>query len=434
MIQRSELNIKPRLKGCFDKRHVMLALIYILSLAVGAVLAIYLMWGAYLIPMEKIRENARSSISDIDVSQKVYALSLYGLPTDWFTDPLILNNASFLGQDALYDALLNPRVEKVESEDQWLNFRLAVNASSLAGFRVIYYPRFWHGYLIFLKPLLVFFDLEGIRYINLVFQLSLLLAILYLMYKRLGFKHCAAFVTALCFLNPVTSWMCLEYANVINVMLLVTLWVLLNKNPDNNYMFFVIGAITILFDFLTFPLVTLGIPLILYICLYKRGFKEDVKCVIKNSFLWLFGYAGMLFSKWVLATLLTDENVIKDGFENVLYRTYGITENGWDSNVTALRSILLNMNVILNEINNTLIILGVFLVFVSINYIYFSYRLKWKFKALVLLGVALMPFVWYSLLVQHSIIHPHWTYKILSISIYALLSAVVCCLEPKKEN
>lgn len=432
MVRQQDFSIKLKLKECFNKRHIMLALIYVLSLAVGACLAVYLMWGVYHIDVHKIRENARVSVSEVDVSKRVYDLSLYGLTTDWFTDPLMLNNASFLGRNPFFDAILNPRAEKVTAEDQWRNFQLAVNASSLRGFHIVPYPRFWHGYLLFLKPLLVFFDLEGIRCIHLIVQLSLLAAVLFLMYKRLGFRCCTAFIASMCFLNPVTSWMCLEYASVINVMLLATLWVLLNKNPNDNQMFFVIGAVTIFFDFLTFPLITLGVPLIVYICLYKRGFKEDVKCVIKNCFLWLFGYAGMLFSKWVLATMLTNENVIKDGFENVLRRMYGITEEGWDTSVTLGRSILLNVNVILNT--NTLVILGISFVLIFSSYMYSSYRIRGNLRALVLFGVGLMPFVWYSLLVQHSIIHPHWTYKILSISIYALLSAVVCCLEPKKEN
>ena len=409
--------------------------LYVWFIVVVALLMMTLMWSVYLIPVEKIRENARFSVSEIDVSQKVYDLSLYGLATDWFTDPLILNNASFLGKNAFLDAILNPRVEKEAPEDQWLNFRLAVNVSSLAEFRVVPYPRFWHGYLLFLKPLLVFFDLGGIRYINLVLQLSLLLIILYLMYKRLGFRHCVAFLAAMCFINPVTSWMCLEYANVVNVMLLATLWVLLNKNSDDNYMFFMIGVITILFDFLTFPLVTLGIPLILYLCLYKRGFKEDIRCVVKNSLLWLIGYAGMLFSKWGLATLLTDYNVIQDGLENVLRRTYGITENGGVlSDVTVSRSILSNVAVVWNR--NTMIVLGVALALILISYVFSLYVLKIKYRpkinlrALVLLGVGVMPFVWYSVLVQHSIVHPHWTYKILTVTIYAVLSAFVCCLVP----
>ena len=59
---------------------------------------------------------------------------------------------------------------------------------------------------------------------------------------------------------------------------------------------------------------------------------------------------------------------------------------------------------------------------------------KWSFdlRILVLLGIGLMPFVWYGVLVNHSIIHARITYRILSISVYAILSAVGCGFEYKK--
>ena len=53
-------------------------------------------------------------------------------------------------------------------------------------------------------------------------------------------------------------------------------------------------------------------------------------------------------------------------------------------------------------------------------------------KILLLLGMSLMPFAWYCLLVNHSVIHPHFTYKILIITIYAILTAFICIIKEKK--
>ena len=417
---------------------------YIGFIVVVALLMMCLMWSVYQIPVYKIRENAKSSVSIFDLTPKPTEV------VDIATDARMLNEAAFLGISDK-DFLLNPRIHYVEFPLFSLDISMdktgweRLNIKKLPRFIyqniwtrpegkvwVDFYPRFWHGYLLFLKPLLMFFDLQGIRYINLLFQCGLLCAILYLMYKRLGFKHCVAFVTAMCFLNPITSWMCLEYANVVNVMLLATLWVLLNKNPDDKYMFFVIGAGTILFDFLTFPLVTLGVPLIVYISLYERGFEGDVKCVIKNSFLWLFGYAGMLFSKWVLATLFTDYDVLEDGWQNILHRLYGTTENGgYLLDVTIFSSIMFNLRAFFYT--SSVYYLGVFVFFIGGILLFKKCKIKGNLGGLVLFFVGLMPFFWYSVLVNHSIIHSYlFTHKILVITVYAILSAIVCCFENKK--
>lgn len=430
MIQWSNMNIKLKLKECFDKRHIMLFFIYVLGLAVGACLAVYLMWGVYLIPVNKIRNNMGNAVEVIVSSMMEVPYSFDGYAIDSFTDSLMLNNASFVGRDAFYDALMNPRVEYGKGHEE--NLYISLQKPSLVGAYIFEYPRYWHGYLLFLKPLLVFFDLSEIRIINLIFQAGLLLVILYLMYKRLGFKHCVAFSSAMCFINPVTSWMCLEYVGAANVMLLATLWMLLNKNPHNHWMFFVIGAVTILFDWLTFPLTTLCMPLIIYICLYERNFRDNIINVIKNSFLWLSGYAGMWFMKWGLATLLTDQNIFKRAFEKVAERTYGeVFIDFKPVEATVLNSFKFNVNMVCNEIFLFCILASLLLVF--INYYFKSEKkLALDSRVFLLLGIGLMPFIWYAFLINHSIIHARITYRILAVTVYALLSAVVCCLEPKK--
>jgi hypothetical protein len=197
-------------------------------------------------------------------------------------------------------------------------------------------------------------------------------------------------------------------------------------------MFFVIGAVTILFDWMTFPLTTLCMPLIIYICLYERNFRDNIINVIKNSFLWLSGYAGMWFSKWVLGTLLTDQNIFKRAFEKVAERTYGeVFIDFKPVDATVLNSFKFNVNMVCNEIF-LVCFLGA-LGFILLDCCFKSEK-KWSFdlRILVLLGIGLMPFVWYGFLINHSIIHARITYTILSISVYAILSAVMCCFGAKK--
>ena len=406
--------------------------IYLWFVIVMVCTMVLLMWAVYSIPVQNIRKNVKESATILTQTPHFlwYKHRVPGGNIDKITDARMLTMTSFLGRsDTFRDSMLNPEI----FHELWAHRNLAISLekNTLDGINVSDYPRFWHGYLVFLKPLSLLFNLWHIRIINLILQLALLISILVQMYKRLGIKHCVAFITAMCFLNPYTSWMCLEYATDINIMLLAVLWVLLNKNPKDNYMFFIIGAVTILFDFLTFPLITLGIPLIVYVCLYQRSFKENIFCVLRNSFLWGVGYLCMISSKWGIATLLTGQNVWKEGWDNVAHRTYGYVpaDSILESNLNFQKAVQLNFD----EIYGTYAGFYFLFFFVSVlaGCLFFHYRLRKEAKAVILLGISLMPFVWYAVFINHSVVHPYMTYKILIITIYAILAAIVCCLTPK---
>ena len=407
--------------------------IYLWFVIVMVCTMVLLMWGVYSISIEKIKPNAVKSAETISVtpvnSRKSYKIP--GMYFDTWTDSRMINMASFLGQyGAFKDSLLAPRMHY--DFIPYINVLCAVKSNNTDGGEIRYYPRFWQGWLIFLKPLLIFFDLAQIRIINGIVQLMLLMFVLFLMYKKLGIRYCLAFVTSILFLNPVNSWKCLEFATDVNIMLLASLWVLLNKNPHDNYMFFIIGIVTISFDWLTYPLITLGIPLIIYILLHKRNFKDNIKCVVKNSFLWLLGYALMWSSKWGVATIFTEENILNDVLSSILHRSYGIwpTDGGLtSSDITYSNAIIVNFKQIFCE--GSFYYIGCFIASMLIYYVFKPFKFIKNIQALIILGIGCMPFVWYAVLINHSVHHSWMAHKILVITIYAVLSAVVCCLTPK---
>lgn len=398
------------------------ALFYISFLIVSSLLFMCLMWWVYLIPIEKIRPNVAKSVNQVPVLL-FSDFHSYKVHKDDFTDALMLNEASFLGREPLYDALLNPRVEPAGRWNQLGDLAIGVHTPSLSNMPIIDYGRYVHGHLLFLKPLLVFFDLQAIRMINLAVHLILLLSVLILLYRRLNFKYSLAYFCAFLFLSPEVTWQCLQYATSVNVMLLATLWVLLTKDPFDKYIFFIIGVITSAFDFLTFPLITLGVPLITYICLYDGSFKDNVVCVIKNSLLWGLGYAGVFLGKWLLATLITHQNVLLEGWENFLYRS-GQTEN-------MLLGEVIKANLAEFYHVETLYFFGVFLLGLIISYLFKPYKMTTSKNSLIVLGIGFMPFVWYVIMLNHSAVHHFMTYRILTISAYAVFASVVCCLKAK---
>lgn len=87
--------------------------------------------------------------------------------------------------------------------------------------------------------------------------------------------------------------------------------------------FLVIGMCTSYFDFLTYPIFTLGMPLvILLLCRYISEEKKGaVKAVVLNSIFWVVGCFGFWFEKWVLGSLLTEENIFVDALGSIIERT-----------------------------------------------------------------------------------------------------------------
>lgn len=406
--------------------------LYVYFIVVVSLLMMSFMIGVYHIPAEKIRENVSKSAEIMSKTPEHprYPIKFPGAYIDTWTDARMLNMAGFIGiGSAFSDSLLNPRVHYMDPP--YISLAVSTKIQNFDNVEIKYYPRFWQGYLIFLKPLLIFFDVGGIRIINLFVQSLLLLFILILMYRRLGFLNCLAFVSAILFFNPINSWKCLEFATTMHLLFFATLWVLLSKKPDDNYMFFVIGAIEILFDWLTYPLVTLGIPLIIYINLYHKNLVDDVKRVLKSSFLWLSGYACMWTVKWIMVLLFTDQDIFEDVRESILHRVGIVNFEPWLVDITFLHAVMANFHEF--EIGS---LIYVFFFFSILIFYILKKRLVVvkNVKAMVLLGIGLMPFLWYAVLVHHSIHHPWMAHKILIISIYAVFSAVVCCFMPKKEN
>ena len=81
-----------------------------------------------------------------------------------------------------------------------------------------------------------------------------------------------------------------------------------------------------LFDLLTSPLITLGIPLIIVVLLKNKKdckIKESIIYIIKLSILWGISYATIFFAKWVISSIILQRNVIEVALKNIIFRVNG---------------------------------------------------------------------------------------------------------------
>lgn len=217
------------------------------------------------------------------------------------------------------------------------------------------------------------------------------------------------------FLNPATVSLSIQF-NTMFMITFIQIFIILafeQTYKDVNkwiYHFFIVGCLTSYFDFLTYPIVGYGIPLIFLLSLYPSDNKDEFKKFIKTGIAWCSGYIGMWFGKWILGTVLTDENIIKQAFEQINLRTRGNFEE-----YSYLDVLKLNCN-----LRKDILIVSVIFALCCIVYLIIK-KIPANLKSILsFVAISVIPFAWYFLAANHSYIHYWFTYRNLSIVVMAV--------------
>lgn len=395
----------------------------ILSVIIATIAGLVLLTAAYSLPIDRIRNNSMKSFDHILTAPKYLQYGILDARPDYFTDFLMFNNASLKTLASPFEsALLIQRFDEYDFID--LNLAASLYSDIVPREDSLNsYPRYWHGYLALLKPLLLFFDINGIRIGNYTLQTVLLLWVLFLLYKRLDITYSLAFLFAVLLINPLATGFCLQYSTVYYVLLVSMLMLLMNKSANNWKIFLWSGIATAYFDLLTYPIVVPGCMLIAALLLYEESFINNLKACFARGSSWLAGYVGMWSAKWILATIFTDNNVIKDAYNMFLYRTSGDgSEDGLQLEVTPMAAIKMNIA----YVNNAWFWLHL-AILTTVVVCVFKKRLNTKLNLLLLAAFAVLPFVWFGIVSNHSIVHPYITYRELAVSTFAIFSSLIYC-------
>ena len=95
----------------------------------------------------------------------------------------------------------------------------------------------------------------------------------------------------------------------------------------------VLGVVTAFCDLLVTPILTLGLPLVCWLLQPQQRLRAGVpQCgiVVGGSLSWGVGYLLCWASKWVLAGLVTGQNVIADALHQVGVRTAADSWHGME--------------------------------------------------------------------------------------------------------
>ena len=428
----------------------------VIILLVGIIVGFLLMVGAYSIPVDRMIKHSESAakilydMQKIDITTNINQWCGFGVDT--FTDAIMVSTSICdSGEKIIQKAMKNQRIEydEIDAYTNLLRY-YGIDAENeekiqpYSEYRSYSYARYWNGYVVILKPLLYLFDYKVVLIVNCISQIGLALADVALLIKRKKGFFIIPFLVFLGTVSLPTTSICLQFSNVmyitlISILVLLLLYEKINDCGKYIYLFLVNGMLLGYFDILTYPLTALGIPLVLYISIYENNFKCALKKIVCFSTAWFFGYVGMWSSKWGLATLLTGQNVIKNALDSVSYRMnakINMNNNsissdesmlnsdinqGWISEFTYKDVIIRNLYGMFN-----IVIISVMFVLLTI----FVWRIidggfkiarNILYVSVPFLLISVFPFIWYRFTENHSYSHYFFTYRILSITLFAIL-------------
>ena len=290
------------------------------------------------------------------------------------------------------------------------------------------YPRYWHGYLIFLRLLLTTFNYEQITIISFITFAVLLISASYLLTKKKGLLYGIALIVSFIFTDALAVTKSINEIICFNLALIFSIFIMLKEEKSNLPLyFFIFGSVTNFLDFLTNPILTYGVPILIYFILEVKNqeisFKDMFLTFLKTSILWALGYLLTWFSKWLLTDIILKRGVIENAINQVKYRTY--------NEGIKLEDFVFRMKYWLKEETiNFMICFGAIINIVNLfTKKYIERTCEHRnigISIIIPIITGIIPIVWYAVLMQHSYIHYFFTYRNILITFF---SACVLMLE-----
>ena len=416
--------------------YIILLIVFIISLI-----------SVCLMPSKSMKENVSESADLLynEGNRAFFNLSYTLLVLDNYTDALMINTAySIDNTTPLYSALIArknyiPGKTKKVYTDSVFELKSASKYDALNQVGELKdtvlddidesfeYARYWHGYLTYLRPLLTFMSFGNIRSLFILLFALLGFSLLYILYKKINIIVSFVFLNALLAIEYFFVGMTLHSASVFIITMAASIYILarFDKQKDFSMFFFIIGALTSFFDLSSAPLITLGIPLVIYYISLQNekvlSFNETAITILKFCMNWGIAYIIILFSKWLIVDIIYNKDVIHSGMLQLVYR---LTGSGNDVETSYVETLFRNFLFIRTYITFLAVQYFIILLFVRIKYkkinIYFNIK-----DLLPYIIIVFMCPVWYFLARQHSFQHAFFTYRLQIITIVAIQIIIV---------
>ncbi len=391
-----------------------------------------LLLGAYALPGGPVRAHLEPSAQTI-IQEGLYP-SYFGFKLfqmDNYTDTLMLMEAATAdGTDPLTAMMTNTayNVDNFEtlSEDlaRYLEAR-AAGENAPADLEPFSYARYWHGYMIWLRPLLCLMPYSGVRVVQYLVLFALFAAVLVLLRRRCGLRAAVWFAVSQLLVTFFWVPHQIQYFTCFAIAYAGCVWALARPRRSDALCLGLValGVATAFCDLLVTPILTLGLPLACWLLEPQQRLRaggRQCALVFGSCLCWGTGYGVAWALKWVLAGLVTGQNIIADAVHQIGVRTAADTWHGmeltWSNIIQFVYSALADRGLFW-----PLVLLAVVLVAVFCLSVRSRVALG---RAAPLALAAVLPLVWFAALRTHSIQHGWFTWRALGVTVFAGLAFV----------
>ena len=296
------------------------------------------------------------------------------------------------------------------------------------------YARYWHGYLVFIRPLLLVLDYNGLVLLNAIVFLLLLAFCMVRIAKRCGALPALLLLMALIVTRIVSLILCMSFSVSFDIAMLLMIAVsYFAARPKEHLLlplFFTSGIAIGYFEQLMTPLVALGLPLLLYVSIQLKeksdySLRTSAPALLLLSIAWGMGYGLFWAAKWVIGSLVLGRNVLTDAIGAASYRIAGDVVQP-SSPVSAI-----GLNVGQTFYHQTGLFLAAGAVLVAVGLVFHKPWREWL-RALPLLLISLYPVLWMCVLSNHSTIHYYFTFRIMTILLFGAGLYLLQCVDVHK--
>lgn len=410
---------------------------YIAIFIIAAAVMISLFLLVALIPREKLQNNMEESAEYLQEKGAAFPFTVLGIncsKADYYADAVLLNVAYYLDPKHPAESI------------SWANY-YSEDAYDWNGMVTDYLPdavekqpepnqqylRYWHGSLTIVRPLLMWFSINGI-YKLLGIVLWILMGSIITLLCRRGFgKEAFAFILSMIAVSVWFVPVCLEYIWMF-LLMTVTSLIVIHHSLNQQYrrmagVFLCVGMVAAFLDFFTTETITLLIPL-LFMYMIRHRQKDgspDWIPAAKCTALWGMGYVAMWVTKWAFAAVVLKRNVMPY-VQSSITEHLGVAESLslpelW---LKSIRQNVYNLSTLSYGMTGAIVTLILFFCFIFLPICFNKMTLKKQIQKkwlLLYLVIGLVPLLRFVVISEHSAVHAWFTYRALAASIMAFILA-----------
>lgn len=382
-----------------------------------------------LIPDKPVRKNIEKSMKYVENQPNYPHMMIYGdhHRLDYAMDGMITNIIYTIDNKELLKSALLGRCRMHEDPNTTHWKHVAYNIENKTLKPNVNYARYWHGNSFFFRIFYWFTHYNELKWIIYILTSVLIAVFSILLYRETGIVKAIAVMLGLFFVNIYVMQFSMQMSPVLIISVISCFYLIrqLEKGGKNTgLLFFITGSVTAYFDLLTAPVLTLGLPMLLWVELQKedsdskKQLISGFKSLLGFGLLWLTGYIASWATKVLITIPFAEFNIISDVVNQFKLRS-------GSAGISRLSAIEVNFNLLPLVYINILLLAAVIM---SI----FHFRKAGISKAILFLVIAAMPYLWYFGAADHSYFHYWYTYRIQAISISAVLLAVLSLVDGQK--